>query len=514
MSNEIYNVSIISKEHLHFNDKLLKFDDLPPALKDMLASEGKSVPTPIQAHSFYPVIERHDILAQSMTGSGKTLAFSLPLACRLMQSQSKKKQGPTVLILVPTRELAYQVSKVFHSTLKSCKPKIATLIGGAAYFKQEQELRADPEIIIGTPGRIVDFIKKGTLHIKDLESFVLDEVDQMLDTGFAEELSFIRNKLPESIQTLFFSATLDRKSRSLANEFLNNPVHIHMEKATEAPNLITHGYITVREEVKQKALASILIYHNPSQALIFCETKSECSEVAQALVARGLNATQINGDLSQNDRSKAMANFKSGTLQYLVATNVAARGIDVQHLPLVINYTPPKDNDSYTHRVGRTGRARTKGTAWTLVSPGNFRQFKGLMSRLGTKPEKVELPNEKAFIEKIISREFEKPQTTESSTLVEHVQDIIKSFSPDEIRAFLGQFLTRRLMTFGVCDPSQFQWSEGEMSHRLTSQRSGSRSSSSSSYGGGRRERSWGGARSSSSQGQGQRRERSGFKRR
>ncbi|MFK7827824.1 MAG: DEAD/DEAH box helicase [Oligoflexales bacterium] len=459
-----YTVQVSSPQQREFNDKKLSFQDLPHEWLEGLKKNGIMSPTPIQESTFYPICDGLDVLAQSLTGSGKTLAFSLPLAIALNKAKKKPKNArPFGLILTPTRELADQITKVFKTMLSPSKMQVVTIIGGVSYTKQEQALKRPVDIVVGTPGRIADLLKKQMLSLKDLKTFVLDEVDQMLDIGFAKELKLIQDHLPEKTQTLFFSATLNREASRLANNLLDDPLQVKIKAANDTPKSIEHGYLKVKSNNKLSALVSCLVYYNPSQAIIFCETKKECADVAYTLSQKGFSVSQLNSDLNQYERQLAMKQFKQGQLQFLIATNVAARGIDIQELPLVVNYTPPKDRESYTHRVGRTGRAGATGKAWTLVSPNEFHWFQRLTKMVKAEPKLITLPKGEVFLQTIVDRELAKLNLTElprgiNTDELTMIERSLSELDPEQIRSFLMQIIAKSVHKFGITDPSKFHW--------------------------------------------------------
>ena len=464
-------VKITSPEHLEkYGNKRLAFGEaLPEEWLSIFKDEGKINPTPIQEFTFYPVLDGHDLLAQSMTGSGKTLAFSLPLAFKFQGAEKPRPGNPKILILTPTRELADQITQVFVKTLGASKMKVASVIGGVSYSRQEKALKNQVHAVIGTPGRVSDLIRKNTLNLDEVEAFVLDEVDQMLDTGFEAELDAIRRNLPENCQTLFFSATLNSQARRLANKFLKSPVCITSTDNKNSPESIEHGYIATRSHLKPKALISSLAFYDPEQAIIFCETKKECSDVAHALMLKGFSASQLNSDLNQYERQMAISQFKNKTIRFLIATNVAARGIDIQGLPMVINFTPPKCAESYTHRAGRTGRAGAKGKAWTFVTPEDCRWYAGIIRQVKARPEPVKFPDSRSFMETIINKEiceissrpvFEK---SFSSAEMEKIDHELAKLSPEQHRALVRQVIASRVSKIGIFDPQQLHWDDFDL---------------------------------------------------
>jgi ATP-dependent RNA helicase DeaD len=378
------------------------FDTLPEVLRTNLNDMGILVPTPIQSESISPVIEGKDLLGLSHTGSGKTLAFLLPMAVRLMG-----KKGLRAIVLTPTRELAEQVGKVFSTALMNTGLKQLVITGGASYQRQRDALRSGVDVVIGTPGRVVDLMNQGTLDLKSISMFVLDEVDEMLDVGFADDIDLIRQSVPSTAQTVFFSATMGPRTRRVADKILKNAVELKISAKT-SPSTILHEFILVESSKILSALVNNLIFEDPEQAIVFCETKAQCSDLADLLRARGIPSQAINSDLGQNDRRRTLEEFRSGRLRYLIATNVAARGIDIVGLPLVVNMEPPRNRDSYTHRAGRTGRAGASGRVWTMLTPHTQRKYQTLMRDIGVTSKALTLPSKSEILLKFAANELEK----------------------------------------------------------------------------------------------------------
>jgi ATP-dependent RNA helicase DeaD len=426
------------------------FEKLPAVLREVLAAQGILQPTVIQSYAIPAALSGRDVLAQSSTGSGKTLAFSLPVALKL------KKHGQLrALILTPTRELATQVAGVLDSTVSALKLRTLAITGGSSYARQKRALHEGVDIVVGTPGRINDLLTQGSLQLSDIESFVLDEVDQMLDFGFKEELEAIRSQLPATAQTLFFSATLSSDIRSVARKLLKNPVEVNIQKsAAQSPSTIRHGYLEVRGHSEQKALINALLYHNPSQAIIFCKTRQECAELCEALLQRGFDAAALHGDLTQVERNQTMDKFREKKLKFLIATNVAARGIDVQELPLVVNFNVPFDVESYTHRVGRTGRNGAEGQAWTIVTPTSCRAYESMMRQMKLKPELIAVPSCSEVIHRSADGLLNELKATRekgvSKTIEKAVERQLASLETEDKDKILKEMITRYLEKLNV----------------------------------------------------------------
>jgi ATP-dependent RNA helicase DeaD len=327
-----------------------------------LEKRGFTTPTGVQAACFTPGLEGRDLLVQSRTGSGKTLAFGLPLLHRLTEDRH-----PQALILAPTRELAQQVGTELHAVMP--KLHMASLVGGSSYAPQLKSLSYGSPVVVGTPGRVMDHLERGTLDLSKVSMIVLDECDEMLNMGFLEDVETILKKVPGKAQTFLFSATLPAPIDRVEELFHNLPGRVHMwdggGNASHAD--IAHTPVMVSDHLHVKALVNLLLMDEPSAALIFTKMKAQAEEVAEALTAAGLPAAYLHGDLVQSSRTRTLSMFKEGRLRYLVATDVAARGIDVEGLPLVVHMGIPTQMEGYIHRSGRTGRAGAKGSSMALV---------------------------------------------------------------------------------------------------------------------------------------------------
>lgn len=340
-------------------DKILK------ALQDL----GYETPTPIQAQAIPKVLAGSDIIASAQTGTGKTAAFMLPTLHLLTELPPSKGKGPKILILVPTRELAIQVAK---ETKKFCQhlPEIKTvcIYGGVPYPPQNKALNLPHDILIATPGRLIDHMDQGRVHLNRVKFFILDEADRMLDMGFSEPVKKISSNLPEDKQTLLFSATIDQKIVKISQRMQKNPAEIRITPSPLAKSSVEQRlYITDNWEHKMRLLDHLLTQEPIQQAIIFTAKKREADTLANALREKGHRATALHGDLNQRQRTRTLERFHKGQVQLLVATDVAARGLDVAALSHVINIDPPYQLDDYVHRIGRTGRAGATGVAMTFV---------------------------------------------------------------------------------------------------------------------------------------------------
>ncbi|MBT8335298.1 MAG: DEAD/DEAH box helicase [Gemmatimonadetes bacterium] len=329
---------------------------------------GYEEPTPIQDLGIPHVLAGSDVLGLAATGTGKTAAFTLPMLERI----TKGGPAPSALILVPTRELAVQVAQAAHRYGREMAVKVLPIYGGQSFGQQLRVLRRGVDVVVATPGRALDHIRRGTLDLVTVEMLVLDEADEMLDMGFAEDLDAIVSELPETRQTLLFSATLGPRITRIAGKYLNDPVEVRIadepEQDGDGPRIEQRAYL-VRRPHKLAALGRVLDMESPEAALVFCRTRNDVDELVEALNARGYRAEAMHGGMSQDERERVMKKLRAGTVDLLVATDVAARGLDISHLTHVVNYDVPNAPKSYVHRIGRVGRAGREGVAITLADP-------------------------------------------------------------------------------------------------------------------------------------------------
>jgi len=341
------------------------FDDFEvmPLIKENLAKKGFTTPSPIQDQAIPFALEGKDVIGIANTGTGKTIAFALPLLNRLMQDNHAK-----ALVIAPTRELAQQIEDEFRFVAKGSGLAGALLIGGSSMGPQLRDLRDGPKIVIGTPGRIKDHMERGTLKLAEFNTVVLDEVDRMLDMGFVQDVRFILDGLASPRQSFFFSATLDARVKSLIATFANDPVTISVKTGDTAEsvhqNVVT--YNTSHEKIEK--LHELLISGQVGKVILFDETQRSVERLGKELVARGFSADAIHGGKTQGQRQRALSRFKKNEVNILVATDVAARGIDVVDITHVINYTVPQSYEDYVHRIGRAGRAGRTGHALTFIN--------------------------------------------------------------------------------------------------------------------------------------------------
>ncbi|PYE52376.1 DEAD/DEAH box helicase [Paenibacillus barcinonensis] len=345
----------------------LNFSDfnLEPLVLQAITELGFEEATPIQSKSIPIALEGKDLIGQAQTGTGKTAAFGIPLISKISKTDEKIR----ALIMAPTRELAIQVAEEIEKLTRFKGLRSLPIYGGQDIVRQIRALKRKPQIIIGTPGRLLDHINRKTIKLDDVQTVVLDEADEMLDMGFMEDIQSILKQVPDDRQTMLFSATMPPNIQKLAQQFLNNPEHVSViPKQVSAP-LIDQAYIEVPERQKFEALSRLLDMESPELAIVFGRTKRRVDELAEALQKRGYSADGLHGDLSQNQRDTVMRKFRDGSIDVLVATDVAARGLDVSGVTHVVNFDLPQDPESYVHRIGRTGRAGKEGAAWSFVTP-------------------------------------------------------------------------------------------------------------------------------------------------
>ena len=348
----------------------MSFDSLglAPALLRALADYGYTKPTPIQAAAIPPALEGHDLLAAAQTGTGKTAAFALPLLQKLSTSGQTMTRRPRALILTPTRELAAQIHENMRDYSKFVQVSATTIFGGVGMGPQINALRRGVDIVIATPGRLIDHMQQRTLDLSAVETLILDEADRMLDMGFLPALKRILQSVPKKRQTMLFSATFAPAIKTLAMDFMHNPREISVSAPNTVTTLVSHQVHPVDASRKRDLLLHVLSQDSRRQSLVFSRTKHGADKLVTYLNASGLRSAAIHGNKSQNARTRALSDFKSGRVTVLVATDIAARGIDIEQLPIVINFDLPSVAEDYVHRIGRTGRAGMEGLALSLVS--------------------------------------------------------------------------------------------------------------------------------------------------
>lgn len=354
------NVNVDAKEPAQFSD----FDLLPEVLK-AVSDLGYTNPTAIQEQAIGHLLEGRDILAVAQTGTGKTAAFALPLLSRIDLSIKK----PQILVLAPTRELAIQVAEAFKTYGKNIKGfNVLPIYGGQAYRNQLDGLKRGPQVIVGTPGRVMDHISRKSLNLNDVKGLVLDEADEMLRMGFIDDVEWILERMSKNHQTALFSATMPTAIKRITSKYLKDPAEVMIKLKTTTAETITQRYWQLKNHEKTSTLINMLEAENIDAAIVFTRTKNSTIELAEKLQQQGYKAEALNGDIAQNQREKTVTQLKKGRIDILVATDVAARGLDVERISHVFNYDIPFDTESYVHRIGRTGRAGREGVAILLIT--------------------------------------------------------------------------------------------------------------------------------------------------
>ena len=350
---------------------------LHPALLEALNGLGYEEPTPIQREAIPLLLKGRDLLGQAATGTGKTAAFALPMLHHL--EDGRRGDSPVALVLVPTRELCMQVSEALHRYGRGRDARVLPIYGGQPIYRQLRELKRGVDVVVATPGRAVDHVQRGTLDLDHVRTLVLDEADEMLDMGFADDLEQILAAAPDSRQTVLFSATMPSRIAKIARKYLRDPVQVEIERERPAegaaPRVRQEAYIVTRSH-KPAALGRILDVEAPTAALVFCRTRAEVESLAETLNGRGYRAEALHGGMDQNQRDRVMNRLRSSAADLIVATDVAARGLDVEQLTHVVNYDVPSAPESYVHRIGRVGRGGRDGVAITLAEPREHRMLK------------------------------------------------------------------------------------------------------------------------------------------
>jgi ATP-dependent RNA helicase DeaD len=370
-----------------------------------LEKAGYTVPTAIQAQAIPHLLSGRDVVGQAQTGTGKTAAFSLPM----LEQIDVNNHAVQALILTPTRELALQVCQSIRTFSDDRRMHIMPIYGGQSIELQMQRLQRGVQIIVGTPGRVLDLLKRGNLKLNQLSWLVLDEADEMLNMGFIQDVERILSQAPADRQTAFFSATMDPSIRELAAKFLRSPVTVTVEQPKAAPSRINQiAYLVPRGWTKARALQPILELEDPESALIFVRTRKAAAELTRQLQAAGHSVDEYHGDLSQSQRERLLLRFRQRQVRWVVATDIAARGLHVDDLTHVINYDLPDSVESYVHRIGRTGRAGKEGTAISLVQPLDKRKLKDIERHVSQRLEIGTIPNraqiEARYLEKLQSQ--------------------------------------------------------------------------------------------------------------
>ena len=367
---------------------------IAPALAAALTELGYEEPTPIQREAIPPLLEGRDLLGQAATGTGKTAAFALPLLQRLPKGPPPPSK-PAVLVLVPTRELAMQVAEAFHRYGRALGALTVPIYGGQDFVQQINVLKRGVHVVVATPGRALDHIGRGTLNLSGVSAIVLDEADEMLDMGFAEELEGILQAAPAKRQTALFSATIAPRIAKIAEKHLDDPVRVMVAQektaAGKLPKVRQTAYVVARAH-KAQALGLVLDLESPTLALVFCRMRTEVDSLSESLAGRGYRVEALHGGMTQVQRDRVMKRTRGGTIDVLVATDVAARGLDIEQISHVVNINVPQSPADYVHRIGRTGRAGREGVAITFAEPKEHRQLRSIEAMTGQKITIAQLP--------------------------------------------------------------------------------------------------------------------------
>ena len=415
----------ITFESLGISENTLK------ALTDM----GFERPSSVQSAVIPVLLQGEDVTAQAQTGTGKTAAFGVPIA-EMLDTNVKSVQA---IILTPTRELAIQVAGEINKICKYKKLRELPIYGGASIDHQMRALKAGVHVVIGTPGRILDHIRRKTLKLAEVKMVVLDEADEMLDMGFIDDIATILAETSTDRQTMLFSATMPEEIKRLAKKYMNNPKHVAITPQQMTVKLIDQYYFEIKEKDRFDSLCRILDVEDAGPAIIFCRTKKNVDEVVEGMQVLGYSVEGLHGDISQNMRINVLDKFKSGVVDFLVATDVAARGLDIDSVTHVVNYNIPEDPESYVHRIGRTGRAGREGNAFTLVTAREFRTLKLIEQFTKSKIKRKEVPTIKDVIEQKTERTkaklIETIQEGKISAYRELVLELAEEFDMADIAA-------------------------------------------------------------------------------
>ncbi|KJS37126.1 MAG: DEAD/DEAH box helicase, partial [Rhodospirillaceae bacterium BRH_c57] len=370
----------------------MSFSDLGLSPETLRAVEdsGYTVPTPIQEQAIPWVLMGRDVLGIAQTGTGKTASFTLPMIDVLASGRAKARM-PRSLILAPTRELANQVAENFTKYGKFQKLNMALLIGGESFVEQNKVLERGVDVLIATPGRLMDMFDRGKILLRDVKILVIDEADRMLDMGFIPDVERIVGLLPPLRQTLFFSATMDKNIRKLADAFLHNPKEVKVDPGTSAAETVTQRMVVVDATEKRDALRHVIRMEDVRNAFIFCNRKRDVGMLYKSLTKHGLDVAQLHGDMPQNERTATLARFKAGEVRLMVCSDVAARGIDIADVSHVFNFDVPIHSEDYVHRIGRTGRAGREGRAYTIATPDDARYVAAIEKLVGKEIPRIVL---------------------------------------------------------------------------------------------------------------------------
>ena len=401
---------------------------LAPAILKVIDEVGYETPSPIQAQSIPPLLEGRDLLGQAQTGTGKTAAFSLPLLSRL----DPKLKAPQILVLTPTRELALQVAEAMQTYARHLKDfHVLPVYGGQNMVQQLRQLQRGVQVVVGTPGRIQDHLRRGTLKLDRLSCVVIDEADEMLKMGFIDDVEQILEHTPEQKQTALFSATMPNEVLKVARRHMKDPVEIRIKSKTSTVETISQWYWQVKGLHKLDALTRILEAEEIDAMIVFARTKIATVELAEKLEARGFSSAALNGDLTQAMREKTIERLKDGSLDIVVATDVAARGLDVKRISHVVNYDIPNDTEAYVHRIGRTGRAGREGKAILFVAPRERRMLNAIEQATRQPIKAMSLPSRQAITDRRIGLFKEQIAEAMEAQDLEFFEELVDSYQDE-----------------------------------------------------------------------------------
>ena len=424
--------------------------NLSEKMKKSLEKMGYETPTEIQEKSIPQALLGHDIVGQAQTGTGKTAAFSIPI----IENTDVENSDIQHLILSPTRELASQIMNEIKKLGAEHNVNVIQIIGGISYERQREKLKTKPQIIVGTPGRIKDYLEQGKLKIHNIKSFALDEVDQLLSIGFQKDIEYINSKLPSKKQNFFFSATFDKKVSALANKMLKDPVNVSVSSGLKSTETVEQKWIISKDKNKFALLKLFLQIHNPVGAIIFCRTKKGVDNLVTDLKKAGFKADGIQGDMDQNIRSRVIRNFRNQVFNIVVGTDVLARGIDVGHADIVYNYDLPEEVENYTHRIGRVGRAGREGFSLSFVKPSQ----KGYIQRIlretnSKKAEEIQIPSQEE-VDKLFALQRDKvlEEYLGRKNKQQFAPMLLEKYSAEDLAAILSVFIKRKVKTVNVTE--------------------------------------------------------------
>lgn len=437
-------------ENKKFSDLGLS-EDVLRAIDDM----GFEEPSSIQAEVIPVLLEGNDAIGQAQTGTGKTLAFGAPILSKFNRSSGKIN----TLVLTPTRELAIQVNDELARIAKYTRARLLPVFGGQPIDRQISALRRGIDVVVGTPGRILDLIRRGVMDLSEVKFLVLDEADEMLNMGFIDDIEEIIKGIGSDRQTMLFSATMPAEIKKLSRRYMKEETkHISIVKNMMTVAKIAQYYYEIKHRDRFESLCRILDVDEPSSAMIFCKTKRGVDELVEAMQARGYNVEGMHGDMNQNQRLNTLRKFKENNIEFLVATDVAARGIDVENVSHVINYDLPQDTESYVHRIGRTGRANKEGIAYTLVTPREYMTLKEIERVTKSKIRRKDIPTiDDIFLAKyrnIISRVKETLDSKDHLKFVPLAAELDEEFSLVEVSAALMKILYDKEVSFDYTENS------------------------------------------------------------